>query len=47
MNDEAREALVGMVKLFEMWRDGIFKQIGVEWINEPPAIIAARKVLGQ
>lgn len=48
MTDDVREliaACIGCVTLFEFWRDGIFKTIGVEWVEEPPAIWAARKAL--
>lgn len=40
-------ALEQTVELFESWRDGVFKTLGVHWINEPPAIIAARAALAK
>ena len=43
--DGMREALDGMIVLFEMWRDGIFAKQGITWVEEPPAIQTARTAL--
>jgi len=45
VQDKITEVLEANIILFESWRDGIFKKIGVSWGEEPPAIKAARKLL--
>ncbi len=42
---EEIEALRSCIALFEMWRDGIFKNLGVKWEREPPALAKARKLV--
>jgi len=42
---EAAEIVFNMIILFELWRDGIFKDIGIEWESEPPAIVKAKEWL--
>jgi hypothetical protein len=39
---EAAEIIFDMIILFEMWRNGIFKDLGIEWESDPPAIIKAK-----
>lgn len=41
----AEDACASFVDLFEGWQKGIFKDVGVTWQKEPPAIIQARAVL--
>jgi hypothetical protein len=38
-------ALRSNIELFEAWRDGIFAQVGIQWVEEPPAIRAVRALL--
>ena len=38
-------ALKACIEMFEAWRDGIFKRMGIKWTEEPPAIVAARAAL--
>jgi hypothetical protein len=40
----ASAACRGAIDLFEAWRDGIFKRMGITWQTEPPAIIELRRV---
>jgi hypothetical protein len=51
LHDESYAQLVMMsvdiVELFESFRDGIFKRLGVKWEDEPPAIKAARAILAK
>ncbi len=42
---EAAEIIVNMIILFEMWRNGIFKDLGIEWESGPPAIVKAKEWL--
>jgi hypothetical protein len=36
-----------MIELFEAWRDGIFRKLGVAWIEEPPAVRAMRTAIAK
>jgi hypothetical protein len=40
-------ALERCVELFEAWRDGIFKKLGMAWETPPPAIAGARALLSE
>lgn len=39
------EILEDIIDLFEAWKNGIFKDIGITWVNEPPAITKVRQLL--
>jgi hypothetical protein len=42
---EAAEIVFNIIVLFEMWRNGIFKDLGIEWESDPPAIVKAKEWL--
>ena len=42
---EAAEIIFDMIILFEMWRNGIFKDLGIEWESDPPVIVKAKEWL--
>lgn len=42
---ELLEACVDMVGLFKAWQNSIFKKVGVQWTNLPPAIEKAEDAI--
>ena len=42
---ELVKALEAVLELWEGWKHGVFKNLGIEWVHEPPAIIQAREAL--
>ncbi len=39
------DSVQSLISLFETWRDSIFANLGVTWIEEPPSIIDAREAI--
>lgn len=42
---DVRPILIALISMWEGWRDGIFRRLDIVWLEEPPAIRAARAYL--